>query len=157
MSPLLVEPGGGEYTTDRPERSTLIKVGRDELALTWFRYEPGETGPDAHVHRKHCDAFCVLEGELTLELGREREVVRAGPGTFAIAPPNVVHTFRNDSSDTVRFLNVHAPSCGFDDHLRAMRDGRDEPEPFDQHEPPADGGRPLADARVGSDRAATSG
>ena len=64
-----------------------------------------------------------------------------GPGTFAAAPPNVVHTFRNSSDATAVFLNIHAPSLGFGDVLRGK--GR---EHFDQFDPPEDGGRPLADA-----------
>ena len=56
-------------------------------------------------------------------------------------PPEVVHTFRNVSDATAIFLNIHAPSSGFGDVLR----GRGE-SGFDQHDPPQDGGRPLADA-----------
>ncbi|WP_410962759.1 hypothetical protein, partial [Salmonella sp. SAL4446] len=45
------------------------------------------------------------------------------------------------------FLNIHAPSMGFAEMLRAARDGREEKaEKFDQFDPPADGGRPLSDA-----------
>ena len=71
----------------------------------------------------------------------------AAAGTFAAALPNVVHTFRNLSDATVVFLNIHAPSMGFAEMLRAARDGRDADDAhFDQYEPPADGGRHLSDA-----------
>jgi mannose-6-phosphate isomerase-like protein (cupin superfamily) len=60
-----------------------------------------------------------------------------------------VHTFRNSSEATAIFINVHAPGAGFADMMRARRDGRpEEAEQFDQHDPPADGGRPVADALV---------
>src|ERR671936_545203 len=81
-----------------------------------------------------------LEGEIEVSLGPELETVRTTPGTFAGAPPNVVHTFRNASDAAAIFLNLHAPSSGFGDHLR----GKDID--FDQHDPPPDGGRPLAEA-----------
>ena len=110
------------------------------MIVTWFRYEPGEKGPDPHVHHHHTDAFYVLEGEIEVSLGPDLQTVRATPGSFAAAPLDVVHTFRNASDATAVFLNLHAPSCGFGDHIR----GRDID--FDQHEPPADGGRPFADA-----------
>jgi quercetin dioxygenase-like cupin family protein len=118
--------------------------------VTWFRYAPGEKGPEPHIHRHHTDAFYVLEGELELRLGPgAAETVRATPGTFVAAPPEVVHTFRNASDETAIFLNFHAPSMGFGDMLRARRDGRhDDAERFDQLDPPSDGGRPLADAVV---------
>ena len=109
--------------------------------MTWFRYEPGEEGPDPHVHRQHTDAFYVLEGELEVGLGPDVTWMSGGPGSFFGAPPNVVHTFRNASDATTIFLNLHAPSSGFGEVLRTGRhDG------FDQWDPPDDGGRPLADA-----------
>jgi quercetin dioxygenase-like cupin family protein len=144
---VLLRPGEGETIFDRPERTIRILADRDELALTWFRYEPGQEGPEPHVHRRHTDAFYVLEGELEFGLGPEVTRLNGAAGSLAAAPPNVVHTFRNGSERTVVFLNIHAPSMGFAEMLRAARDGRDETaEEFDQFEPPADGGRPLSDA-----------
>lgn len=148
---LVLTAGEGETITDRAERTVRILADRDELTLTWFRYVPGEKGPDPHVHRRHTDAFYVLEGELELGLGPEVQPVRARAGTLAAAPSNVVHTFRNASDATAVFLNVHAPSMGFGEMLRARRDGREEDaERFDQFDPPADGGRAFADAVVSS-------
>ena len=127
MDGILRRPGEGETVFDS-ERSTLrLLVELEELTVTWFRYAPGEKGPDPHVHHRHTDAFYVLEGELELRLGPgATEVVRAIPGSFVAAPPEVVHTFRNASEGTAVFLNVHAPSMGFGEMLRARRDGRDE-------------------------------
>jgi mannose-6-phosphate isomerase-like protein (cupin superfamily) len=68
-------------------------------------------------------------------------------GTLARVPPLVVHGFRNGSDAEVRYLNLHAPGQRFADYLRAMRDGRSFS--YDQHEPPADGGRPSSEAVVG--------
>jgi quercetin dioxygenase-like cupin family protein len=138
--PLLTPPGEGEVVTDRPEKTLRILGELDELILTWFRYEPGQKGPDAHIHEHHTDAFYVLEGELELSLGPELTIMTAEPGTFAGAPPRVVHTFRNASDATAVFLNLHVPSSGFGDHIRGKSSD------FDQHDPPPDGGRPLADA-----------
>jgi len=140
VHPLLLAPGEGETVVDRPEKTLRILAELDEIIVTWFRYAPGEDGPEPHVHHHHTDAFYVLEGEIEVSLGPELETVRATPGTFAAAPPNVVHSFRNASDATAIFLNFHAPSSGFGDHIR----GKDVA--FDQHEPPADGGRPLAEA-----------
>lgn len=146
---VLLTPGEGETVLDTSRATLRVLADRDELALTWFRYEPGEEGPEPHVHRRHTDAFYVLEGELELGLGPDLEKVRATAGAFVAAPPDVVHTFRNASDAPAVFLNVHAPSAGFVDMLRARREGRTEDgERFDQFEPPADGGRPLADAAV---------
>src|SRR5918911_3838170 len=141
--PVLLGPGEGETVTDRPGRTLRTLAEPDQVIVTWFRYEPGEEGPEPHVHRQHTDAFYVLEGEVEFGLGPEVERFRGAAGTFAAAPPNVVHTFRNASDSTAIFLNIHAPSMGFGDVIRGKGH-----EGFDQFDPPEDGGRPLADAII---------
>jgi quercetin dioxygenase-like cupin family protein len=141
VQPVLLRPGEGETTTDRAERTIRILCEFEQIIVSEFRYEPGEEGPEPHVHRRHTDAFYVLEGEVDFGLGPEVTRATGGPGTFMGAPPNVVHTFKNSSDATAIFLNIHAPSMGFGDVLRGG--GR---EHFDQFEPPADGGRPFDDA-----------
>jgi quercetin dioxygenase-like cupin family protein len=147
---ILLRPGEGEIMADQPEKTLRLLADWDELALTWFRYAAGEPGPDLHIHKRHTDAFYVLSGELCLSLGPEgAHRVRGGAGAFFAAPAGVAHTFANESSDDVTLLNIHAPNMGFADMLRARRDGRDEDaDRFDQHPPPADGGRPVSDATV---------
>ena len=156
MDALLLGPDEGDVISGGEKRSLVIKAERDELTLTYMRYVEGQKGPDPHVHREHCDCFYVIGGQLTFELG-SGDVVRGDPGTLVLVPPNVVHTFRNEGPATARFLNVHAPSCGFHDHLRAMRDGVEEDEPFDQFDPPPGGGRPASDALVGAGRVSREG
>src|SRR5919201_760983 len=141
VQPLLLGPTEGETTTDRPERTIRILCDFDQVIVSWFRYEPGEEGPEPHVHREHSDAFYVLGGEVDFGLGPEVTRITGGPGTFVAAPPNVVHTFKNSSDATATFLNIHAPSKGFGDVLRGH--GRED---FDQFDPPDDGGRPFEDS-----------
>ena len=141
--------GEGETVTDHPERTIRILCDHELLALTWTRYEPGERGPDPHVHHRHVDTFFVLEGELVFGLGPDVEQVRAPAGTFVAAPPNLVHTFANESDGpSFFFLNLHAPSTGFADNLR----GRGS---FDSHDPPdeAAGPSPTASSPAGTGRA----
>ncbi len=144
MDAILLGPGEGETITERATRTVLLKAGLDAIAVTETRYEPGERGPDPHVHYRHTDAFYVLEGELLFELGPALEAIPAPAGSFVTAPPNVVHTFRNESPSRTRFLNFHTPSERFHAYLRAMRDGADG-DWFDQHDPPPDGGLPLGE------------
>src|SRR5687767_11626426 len=132
----------GETVTDRPERTIRILADLPELCMTWTRYVPGEEGPGPHIHREHVDAFFILTGELNFGLGPEVERVKAGPGTFILAPPEVVHTFRNDGPEDATWLNFHAPSKGFASFLR------DPDFVWDSFDAPADGGRPLSEAIV---------
>jgi len=136
--------GDGETVTDKPERTIRILADLPELCLTWTRYVAGEEGPGPHIHKEHVDAFFILSGELVFRVGPELDPVTAGPGTFVAAPPEVVHTFRNEGPDEATWLNLHAPSKGFAEFLR------DPDFVWDSFDAPADGGRPASEAVVDS-------
>ncbi len=143
----VIAPGAGEVIGDSPDRRVEILSDHDALHATWSRFGPGRDGADLHVHRRHTDLFYVLAGELTVRLGPEGEPVTVPAGSLARVPPLVVHGFRNDGAAELRYLNLHAPGRGFADYMRALRDGRTLG--YDQEEPPADGGRPPAEAVIG--------
>ena len=110
-------------------RDLRIKISCPELDVTETHADPG-FNVGSHFHKRHADSFYVLEGELEFLVGDE--TVRAGPGTFVSAPPGVVHAFSNPGPDRARYLNIHAPSCGFADLLRARdRDEEVNPEDYD--------------------------
>jgi mannose-6-phosphate isomerase-like protein (cupin superfamily) len=140
--PILLVPGEGEVVGDSRERRVEILCDHDTLVATWTRFGPGRDGASPHVHRAHSDLFYVLAGELTFLLGPEREERVLPAGTLALAPPLVVHGFRNGSDEELRYLNFHAPNGGFADYLRGVATD------FDSEDPPADGGRPATDAIV---------
>lgn len=112
---VVVQPGEGEALPGQTLFPT-IKVGREELSIVEFRLEPDFTGPDPHVHDDHVDSFYVLEGET--EFVADDEVLVLGAGSFIAAARGVLHTFRAGGHRS-RVLNVHAPSRGFHDWLRA--------------------------------------
>jgi len=142
----------GETIADTDRRAVVLLAASPELTVTWSRYAGGERGPDLHVHREHVDAFYVLTGEITFEVGPGADRVRAPAGTYVAVPPNVVHTFVNASRAEATWLNYHAPDRGFAAYLRAARDGRDAA--WDSFDPPADGGRSPADVVIRESRTA---
>ena len=71
--------------------------------------------------RATSDSFYVLEGEVEFHVGDE--VVHGTPGTYVLAPPNVVHWFRNVSDEPVRMLNLHTPG-GFAQYRRELQELR---------------------------------
>ncbi len=144
---MLLPPGGGELVGDSADRRVEILSDVDELNATWSRFGPGREGADLHVHRHHTDFFYVLEGELTVRVGPAGDPHVVPAGTLVRVPPLVVHGFRNGSDAELRYLNLHAPGVRFADYLRALRDGRTFT--YDQHDPPADGGRPPSEAALG--------
>lgn len=138
---VLLAVDDGEAMSDRAERTVRAISEHPLLDATWSRYEPGERGPDPHVHHRHTDAFYIAEGEITFGLGQELGEVRAPAGTFVLVPANVIHTFGNEGDVTARYLNLHAPSTGFVANLRSGGG-------FDSHDAPATGGGSAADAIV---------
>jgi thiamine-phosphate pyrophosphorylase len=116
--PILSAPGDGDRLA-KPHRLALVKVeSRDVDVLEYFVDEEYDGAAD-HLHLQHADCFHVLEGELDFRV--DGEAIRAGAGTTVVVPPGVVHAFT--SVGRSRFLNVHAPSCGFAEYLRAADAG----------------------------------
>jgi quercetin dioxygenase-like cupin family protein len=138
---LLLRPGEGEVITQKDERELRILCDHDLLNLTWTRYAAGQRGPDPHIHKLHADAFYVLDGEVTFDLGPEPKKVVAQAGTLFVVPAGVIHTFANEGPAEARFLNIHAPSGDFVKSLRGQ--GKS-----DTHDPPEDGGRSVSDAVI---------
>jgi quercetin dioxygenase-like cupin family protein len=136
----------GETITGREQRDVILLADQDDISITWSRYAPGERGPDPHVHREHADSFYVLDGEMTFALGPSGKRAAVQGGGFVAVPPNLIHSFVNEGSADVRFLNFHTPDGGFAAYMRGRRDGEDLG--FDSFDPPDDGGRPAQDAIV---------
>ena len=136
--------GCGDVVRDVPESRVEFLSDRDELHATWTRFDPHRDGASAHVHRQHNDLFYVLAGELTVLVGPERTETPLRAGTIVLAPPLVVHGFRNAADEELRYLNFHAPGGGFAAYMRGEQPG------FDSEDPPADGGRAAAGAYIGT-------
>jgi mannose-6-phosphate isomerase-like protein (cupin superfamily) len=84
----------------------------------------GGGAPLLHSHPSQ-EFFYTLEGELhyfrqTPE-GRIEEIA-GGPGTTALVPGGMLHTFRNFSNEPGRFLAVLTPPHKMEQFLLAMRD-----------------------------------
>jgi mannose-6-phosphate isomerase-like protein (cupin superfamily) len=108
--------GGDELVADR----VALLADVEEVGISEAWSDPGSPSPPPHLHRRHVESFYVLEGELALTFG-DRELP-AEAGSWAQVPPGVPHTFSCRGSEPVRFLNLHAPSCGFGAFLRALHD-----------------------------------
>ena len=127
-------------------REATILVAREDLTILYSRLPPGERVAGRHVHHQHTDAFYVLEGELTFEVGPEAKETVVSAGGFLAAPPLVAHAFRTSGNHPARWLTIHAPDGGFADFMRGRRDGIEVE--WDIAPVPADGGRPADDAVV---------
>ena len=118
--PIVTAPGDGDRLT-KPHRLALVKVQSRDVDVLEYAVDGEYDGAGPHIHLRHADCFHVLEG--ALELRADDRDVRAEAGTSVLVPPGVVHEFT--SAGSARFLNVHAPSCGFVDYLRRIDAGED--------------------------------
>jgi|SRR5436190_22552090 len=113
---------------ERPGRRAAVLVARDELVLFEFELDARTDGASQHFHRRHVDSFYVLEGELEVTVDGQTKRLRAGENVTAT--PNAVHSFKNASDASVRFLNMHTPGLRFDEYIRKM-DAGEKPDPAD--------------------------
>jgi quercetin dioxygenase-like cupin family protein len=128
--PIALQPGEGELVG-----TSVVKAARPELSLIEFEVKPGG-GVAPHFHKGHSDSFYVLEGELEVHVGDE--VVSTVPGMYVLAPPGVVHYFRNVSDASARVLNLHTPG-GFAEYrieLEALHEKGIQPDQafFERHD-----------------------
>ena len=85
----------------------------------------GSLGPHLHTH-DFDEAFCVLDGALTFQVGDA--LVPVGAGEVAFAPRTVPHTFSNRDGDPARFLIV-ITDAGFERHFARIAANRADAEP----------------------------
>jgi quercetin dioxygenase-like cupin family protein len=81
----------------------------------WEELLPHRSSPPLHVHSSDDEAWFVLEGNLTFQVGETTWTAQAG--AFAWAPRGLPHTFRVESP-TARLLGLALPG-GFDRFVRA--------------------------------------
>lgn len=98
------------------------------LAIVENTIPAGAPGPPLHVHAFD-EAFYVLEGELTFQVGDR--LTTAGRGELAFAPGGTPHTVANPSSAPARYLLICTPA-GFERELarRAARAAGLDPPPW---------------------------
>jgi mannose-6-phosphate isomerase-like protein (cupin superfamily) len=80
--------------------------GSLHAVINYAEVDPGKAGPGMHIH-KFDQYYCVLEGEMTVEVALQKHVV--GPGTLVVLPAGVPHCQYNAGEATERHLVVLAP------------------------------------------------
>lgn len=68
---------------------------------------PSGSGPPLHVHRHETEVFYVISGQFEFRIGDE--VVLGGPGTNAVCPRDIPHTFRNIGANAAQLLLTIIP------------------------------------------------
>jgi quercetin dioxygenase-like cupin family protein len=128
------------------KRDISILVAREDVTITRARYATGQQVAGPHVHHQHTDAFYVIEGELTFEIGHERRTITVSPGGYVAVPPGAAHSLATNGDRPARWLTIHTPDGGFAGFMRAIRDGLNVD--WDIAAVPAGGGLPASAATV---------
>jgi mannose-6-phosphate isomerase-like protein (cupin superfamily) len=128
------------------KREISLVLANEELSLAYGSCAAGERVAGPHIHNHHTDAFFVLEGELTFEIGPGPETITIGAGNLVAAPPGVAHSLHNAGPQRARWLTIHAADGGFANFMRGIRDGTHIE--WDIAPVPRNGGLPADDAII---------
>jgi quercetin dioxygenase-like cupin family protein len=119
-----------------PTSGKVLTIGDSEVCIkisssqTEAGYElvvtkvPAGFAPPAHVHRRMEQAFYVLEGRISFQLGADW--VEASPGEVVVVPPGTAHTFANRTHDAAQLLQIQSGGAlepMFEDLARAFPAG----------------------------------
>jgi quercetin dioxygenase-like cupin family protein len=109
-SATLNQPGEGRCVAVVGDVYRFLATGEETAGkyAMWEATVPPGGGPPPHVHRHEEEAFYLLEGEITFQIGEERIVASAG--MFANMPVGVPHSFRNESGKPAKMLISVAPA-----------------------------------------------
>jgi mannose-6-phosphate isomerase-like protein (cupin superfamily) len=131
--PIVQRPGEGTAIWHFDTLKTFKALAEDTggRLAAWEELLPHRSSPPLHVHHQEDEAWFVLDGRLTFQVG-DSSWTAAG-GAFVWAPRGLPHTFRVDSP-TARMLALAVPG-GFDRF--ALTTGR--PAAAPTLPPPADG------------------
>ncbi len=103
----------------------------DETADVYSLFEvrgPAGLASPVHVHDHEAEAFYVVDGQVTIFIGDEQ--IEGTPGSFALVPANVAHTFRLDSAEAKLLLLITPGNAGHEGLFREMG------QPADSLQPP---------------------
>jgi quercetin dioxygenase-like cupin family protein len=108
--PTIRKPGEGRTISVLGNIDRFLVTGDDtdgKYAM-WEAVVPPGSGPPPHIHSREEEAFVVLEGEITFQIGDQRLLAKAG--TFANMPVGSLHSFKNETSNPAKMLISVAPA-----------------------------------------------
>jgi mannose-6-phosphate isomerase-like protein (cupin superfamily) len=76
------------------------------VSVFYQEVEPGFGAPPHHQPNEE-EHFFILEGEMEMTIGNQ--TIHATPGTFAFAPRNATHAFKNNGEKVCRFITWNSP------------------------------------------------
>jgi quercetin dioxygenase-like cupin family protein len=103
---IIVPPGEGKMSAPG-EWKIVGEQSNGALALVEIKAPSAAPYTSPHMHTREDEAWYVIDGELTFEVGGRKAT--AGPGTFVWAPRNIPHRYRV-SKAPARWLLMLSPA-----------------------------------------------
>jgi len=105
----ITEPNGGKHIAIAGDINSILASKNDTngtYSVVEAKVFP-TGGPIPHIQTREHEGFYILEGEITFTVD-EKEII-AKPGTFVNVPPNVTHSFKNQTNQLAKILIILAP------------------------------------------------
>ena len=109
----IVEPNKGRHIAVAGDINTIV-ASKEDTGGTYSFIEakvfPGG-GPVPHIQTREHEGFYVIDGQLTFKVDNKR--IEAKPGTFVNVPPNVLHSFKNETNECTISTRNGATFCRY--------------------------------------------
>ena len=108
--PTVKTPGEGRTIGIVGDIYRFLATGEetDGKYAMWEAIVPPGGGPPPHIHSREEEAFYILEGEITFQIGDQTLVATAG--MFANMSAGSLHSFKNKSNRPAKMLISVAPA-----------------------------------------------
>jgi quercetin dioxygenase-like cupin family protein len=106
----ILEPNKGKHIAIVGDINTILAFKEDTGGTYSFieaKVFPGG-GPIPHIQTREHEGFYVVEGQIIFYVDEQR--IEAKPGTFVNIPPNVLHSFKNETNENAKLIIVLSPA-----------------------------------------------
>jgi quercetin dioxygenase-like cupin family protein len=106
----ILEPNKGKHIAIVGDINTILAFKEDTGGTYSFieaKVFPGG-GPIPHIQTREHEGFYVVEGQIIFNVDEQR--IEAKPGTFVNIPPNVLHSFKNETNENAKLIIVLSPA-----------------------------------------------
>jgi len=106
----ILEPNKGNHIAIVGDINTILAFKEDTGGTYSFieaKVFPGG-GPIPHIQTREHEGFYVVEGQIIFYVDEQR--IEAKPGTFVNIPPNVLHSFKNETNENAKLIIVLSPA-----------------------------------------------
>jgi mannose-6-phosphate isomerase-like protein (cupin superfamily) len=106
----ILEPNKGKHIGVAGDINTILAFKEDTGGTYSFieaKVFPGG-GPTPHVQTREHEGFYIIEGQIIFKVDDQR--IEAKPGTFVNVPPNVWHSFKNETNEIAKLIIVLSPA-----------------------------------------------